>query len=123
MEDGAVVEAVFALLAADRVGPLAFAFGEFGEVGYGFGRFFFEEAADDGAFRSIDDGVSTGLTRHGFLSISRCEGKMPSRQPARRRATCSATLERLQVRRAFSQQAWLLLLPAAWLPAQLRPWR
>src|SRR6185312_6750617 len=85
MEDSAVIEAVFALLAADRVGPLALAFGEFGEVGYGFGRFFFEEAADDGAFSSIDDGVSTGLTGHWVLSFSRCEGKMPSRQPARRR--------------------------------------
>ena len=85
MEDGAVVKAVFALLAAHGVGPLALAFGKIDEVGYGFGRFLFEEAADDGAFRSIDDGVSTGLTGHWVLSFIRCEGKMPSRQPARRR--------------------------------------
>jgi len=37
VKNRAVVEAVFALLAADGVGPLAFAFGEFDEVGYGFG--------------------------------------------------------------------------------------
>src|SRR5713226_9851315 len=36
VEDGAVVEPVLALLAADGVGPLAFAFGKVGEVGYGF---------------------------------------------------------------------------------------
>ena len=54
MEDGAVVEAVFALLAADGMGPLAFAFGEFDEVGDGFGGFFLEQAADDGAFTGIE---------------------------------------------------------------------
>src|SRR6266851_5352457 len=59
VKDGAVVEAVLALLAADRVTPLALAFSEVCKIGYGFRRLFFEEPADDGAFRGIKDCVST----------------------------------------------------------------
>jgi hypothetical protein len=92
VEDGAVLEAVLALLAAYRVGPLALAFGEVGKVGDGLGRFFFEEAADDGAFAGIKDGVCTGLTSHWIPFVFRREGKIPSRQPAGRRRYCGAVL-------------------------------
>ena len=95
VEDAAVVEAVFAFLAADRVGPLALAFGEVGEVGYGFGRFFFEEAADDGAFTGIEYGVGTGLTGHWgpfVLQDARARGPRDSRRDA------GATLESVRRR-------------------------
>ena len=42
MEDGSIVEAVVAFLAADGMRPLAFAFGEFHEVGDGFGGVLFK---------------------------------------------------------------------------------
>jgi hypothetical protein len=40
--------------------PLAFAFGEFHKVGYGFWRVFFEEAADDSSFGRVKNGVGSG---------------------------------------------------------------
>jgi hypothetical protein len=47
MKNRSVVKAVFGFLARRGMRPLALAFGEFHKVGYGFGRIFFEEAADD----------------------------------------------------------------------------
>ena len=64
MENRPVVEAVFALLAAHRMGPVTLALGQFDKVGYGFGRFFFKEAADDSSFGGIKDGIGAGLARH-----------------------------------------------------------
>src|SRR5204862_6873173 len=64
MKDRAVVEPVFCFLSVDRMSPLAFPFGKLGEIRDSFGRIFFEEAADDCSFCSIEDGVSAGLTWH-----------------------------------------------------------
>jgi hypothetical protein len=47
--------------------PLALAFGKFHKVGYGFRRFFFKEAADDGSFGRVKNGVSTPWTAHKYI--------------------------------------------------------
>src|ERR1700690_4327060 len=44
--------------------PIAFALGEFGEVGDGFGRVFFKQAADDRAFAGFEDGIGSGCAGH-----------------------------------------------------------
>jgi hypothetical protein len=51
--------------------PLAFALGEFDEVGDGFGGVLFKQTADDAAFGSIKDGVRAGLAGHdgSFLEL------------------------------------------------------
>ena len=61
MEDGAVVKPVFALLVTDGMCPLALAFGEVDEVGYGFRGVLFKQAANDVALGSIENGVGTRL--------------------------------------------------------------
>jgi hypothetical protein len=56
-------------LAGRGMGPLALAFGKIHEVGYGFGRVFFEEAANDVAFTGFKGGVESGLAGHEVLSV------------------------------------------------------
>jgi hypothetical protein len=65
VKNGAVVEAIFALGVTGGMRPLALALGELDEVGDGFGSVFLKQAADDGAFGCIEDGVSTGLAGYG----------------------------------------------------------
>src|SRR5258708_15972539 len=77
MENCSVIEAVFGFLARRGMRPLALAFGEFHKVGYGLGRIFFEETADDVAFSGFKRCVESGLAGHGFLSgsslvVNRC---------------------------------------------------
>lgn len=64
MENGSVVEGVFALLTGYRVSPLALALGKFDEVSHGFGCIFFKEAAHDPAFAGFKNGIGAGLVSH-----------------------------------------------------------
>ncbi len=57
VKDCAVIQAVFAFLAADGMRPFAFAFGEFDKVGDCFGRFLSKETTDDRSFRGVEDSV------------------------------------------------------------------
>src|SRR5205814_1849364 len=67
MENSAVVERVFALLARVGMSPLALAFGEFGKVGDGLRSIFLKKTANDVAFAGIENGVSAGRACHWFL--------------------------------------------------------
>src|SRR5882724_1620660 len=69
MEDGSVVQPVFALVARHRMSPLALALGKFGEVSDCLGRFFIEEAADDLPLAGIKRCVQSWLACHDAPSL------------------------------------------------------
>src|SRR6202030_138482 len=87
MENCSIIKAVFGFLARRGMRPLALTFGEFHKVGYGFGRVFFEEAADDIAFAGFKRGVESGLAGHGILSESVVGRLVVSRWPVNRLAS------------------------------------
>src|SRR5262249_45901244 len=77
MEDGSVVEALFALFACDGMFPLAVALSQVNEVGDSFGSVFVEQAADNGAFGGLEDGVGAGRTGHrNPFSLSKLFGQV-----------------------------------------------
>src|ERR1700728_130646 len=66
--------------------PFALALGKINEVGDGLRRVFFKQAANDGSFRGLKDGIGSRGTAHGFLFSFRGQlliltGRTKSRLP------------------------------------------
>src|SRR5258705_10688470 len=70
VENGPVVEWVFALLACGRVSPLALAFRQFDKVGDGFRSVLLKQTANDVAFAGVEDGVGARGACHIFPRVS-----------------------------------------------------
>ena len=64
MEDGVVIQPVFALFVSDGMGPSSITFREVDKILYRFRRVLFVQTAYDYAFRSIEHCISARLPGH-----------------------------------------------------------